>query len=358
MNTADKRICISAFTHREKLSSLISWSQLASSSYYYRQKAGRQGRKPSTHTSLQDGSIISNDSVVIAIRFILAEEFVCFGYDKITDDLRANHFIINPKKTYRLMKEQKLLCGTIIKTNMGKRQFVKWRVQQADKPMAQLCMDIKYIHIDGEKRNALLLTVLDVYTRSIAGQVLWWRMRKENVIWLLHQILQQHEVNGITLRNDNGSQFIAHALREYLQEKQVVQEFIHVATPEENSFIEAYHSIVEREVLQPRQFEDIQTAIQTFNRWEVFYNNRRLHGSLGNISPKQQWNRWLIKMNKETLPIIYTKALSTKLANENHSKIEVKPILGDKMFSEQKPTIFENQYQQNSQTVFKNFSSL
>ncbi len=98
------------------------------------------------------------------------------------------------------MKEQKLLCGAIIKTNMGKRQFVQCRVQQADSPMEQLCMDIKYIYIQGQKRNALLLTVLDVYTRSIIGQVLWWRMRKENVIWLLHQILQQHEVNGITLR--------------------------------------------------------------------------------------------------------------------------------------------------------------
>ena len=50
------------------------------------------------------------------------------------------------------MKEQKLLCGTIIKTNMGKRQFVKWRVQQADQPMQQLCMDIKYIPIHGERK--------------------------------------------------------------------------------------------------------------------------------------------------------------------------------------------------------------
>lgn len=200
MSSADKRICVTAFGSRAKVSSLISWSRLSSSSYYYRCKVGNRGRKPSTHTLLQDGSIISNNSVVIAIRFILAEEFVCFGYDKITDDLRSNGFIINPKKTYRLMKTNKLLCGTVIKTNMGKRQFVQWRVQQADNPMEQLCMDIKYIHIHGQKRNALLLTVLDVYTRCIVGQVLWWRMRKENVIWLLHQILQQHQVNGITLR--------------------------------------------------------------------------------------------------------------------------------------------------------------
>jgi transposase InsO family protein len=329
---------------------------LANSSYYYRCKVGKRGRKASTHTLLQDGSIISNNSVVIAIRFILAEEFVCFGYDKLTADLRGNGFIINPKKTYRLMKEQKLLCGTIIKTNMGKRQFVKWRVQQADHPMQQLCMDIKYIHIHGQRKNALLLTVLDVYSRSIVGQVLWWRIRKENVIWLLYQILQQYPVNGITLRNDNGSQFIAHALREFLQEKQIAQEFIHVATPEENSFIEAYHSIVEREVLQPRQFENIQTAIETFNRWEIFYNNRRLHGSLGNITPKQQWNKWLIQMKREPMPIISTNALST---NGERKSINIEESrLVDKIFNNQKPAIFGYQHQQKSQTVFQTLSSL
>ncbi len=85
-----------------------------------------------------------------------------------------------------------------------------------------------------------------------------------------------------------------------------------MATPVENRFIEAYHSIVEREVWQSRQFEDIQAAIQTFNRWEIFYNNRRLHGSLRNITPKQQWSKWLIQINREPMSIVSTNALSTK----------------------------------------------
>ena len=291
---------------------LLRWSCLSKSTWHYKNKRGQKGCKPSRYTALQDGSTIRNESVVIAIRFILSEEFVCFGYAKITVDLKESGFVINRKKVYRLMKEQCLLCGRVIKAHGGKRRFVKWRVQQAQKPMEQLCMDIKYVHIHGEGRNALLLTVLDVYTRSIVGQVLWWRIRKEHVIWLLHQILGQHQVNGITLRNDNGSQFIAHAVREYLQEKQVVQEFIHVATPEENSFIEAYHSIVQRELLDPRQFEDIQTAIETFNRWRSFYNSRRRHGSLNNQSPNKAWENYeLEQLNGVQQLIIDTEALST-----------------------------------------------
>jgi len=120
-------------------------------------------------------------------------------------------------------------------------------------------MDIKYVHIHEQKRNALLLTVPDVYTRSIVEQVLWWRIRKEHVIWLLHQVLQQHSVKGITLRNDNDSQFIAHAARDYLKDKKIMQEFIHVSTPKENSFIEAIfiYFIAKNIFYYPKNFVEI-----------------------------------------------------------------------------------------------------
>jgi hypothetical protein len=64
------------------------------------------------------------------------------------------------------------LCGMVIHTSGEKRKFVKFKVQQAVRPMEQLCTDIKYVYIQGEKRNALLLTILDVYSRSILAQVL------------------------------------------------------------------------------------------------------------------------------------------------------------------------------------------
>lgn len=346
MNVTDKRQCVEFFEQKVKISWLLKWSHTSKSSFYYRVLTGKRGRKPSTHTLLQDGTVVSNESVIIAIRFILAEEFICFGYDKITTDLHNNDFIINHKKTYRLMKESRLLCGTVIKAQGGKRKFIQWRVQQASKPMEQLCMDIKYIHIHGQKRNALLLTVLDVFTRSIIGQVLWWRIRKENVIWLLHQILQQHPVKGITVRNDNGSQFIAHAVRNYLEEKEVMQEFIHVSTPQENSFIEAYHSIIDRELLQPRQFTSIEEAVEIFNRWRQFYNNRRLHGSLGKKTPAYIWGRYNEQqIIREQQIRTSTAALSTN-GERKSLPIEVSRLV-DKVFEKPILTIFNHQNQTN-----------
>lgn len=290
MSAQQKRSAIEFFEQKAKKSWLLKWSDLAPSTYYYDPLSGKRGRKPSTHTLLSDGGIISNESVVICIRFVRLEEFMLFtGYMKITRELQSYGFKINKKKVYRLMQEQHLLCGAVIRSSGEKRQFVTYRVQAPVKPMEQLCMDIKYVYIHGEKRNALLLTILDVYTRSIVGQVLWWRIRKEQVIWLLHKMLQEHRTQGLTLRNDNGSQFIALAVRQYVQERGIEQEFTHVATPEENCFIEAYHSILDKQLLQTTEFRDIEEAIAVFSRWRSFYNERRRHGSLGQITPKQRW---------------------------------------------------------------------
>lgn len=263
------------------------------STYYYRPQGGKRGRRPSMHTLMEDGQMVRNETVIIAIRFLVNVEFmVVTGYHNLTTDLRAEGFIINHKKVYRLMKESKLLCGSVIRAQGEKRSFVKYRVQKPTRPMEQLCMDIKYVYIHSDRRNALLLTIVDVFTRKVLGQLLWWRMRKEQVICLLHHVLQGNAkaTSEITIRNDNGSQFIAHAVREYLKDVNVNQEFTHVATPEENSFIEAYHSIVERQVLQNREFTSIGNCMEVMEQWKAFYNHRRRHGSLGRKTPQQIWD--------------------------------------------------------------------
>ena len=102
---------------------------------------------------------------------------------------------------------------------------------------------------------------------------------------LLSLIILDYRINGFTIRNDNGSQFIATMVREYLKEKDIIREFTHVSTPEENSYIEAYHSIVQREVVERFEFDSIWHAKMVFHRYREWYNRERRHGSLGRVSP-------------------------------------------------------------------------
>lgn len=270
---------------------VCSWVNLAPSSYYYQPSGGKPGAKASTHTYVMDGSRVTNETVVEDIKTALNREFCCYGYHNITSDLRDMNYVINHKKVYRLMNENNLLLGKVIRTS-GKRTFVKHRKIDANYPMEFICLDIKYVYIHGEKRNYYLLTVLDVFTRKAIAQILQASIRKIDVINIFRSINNQYGIKGVTVRNDNGSQFIANDVKLFLKSSEARQEFTHIATPQENAYIEAFHSIVQTEVIERFEFAGFYEAKILFNKHLHWYNNERKHGQLGRITPKQKWNQF------------------------------------------------------------------
>ncbi len=181
------------------------------------------------------------------------------------------------------MKENNLLLGTMIHPT-SKRKYVKFRRIEATKPLEYLCWDIKYIWVQGERRNYYLMSVIDVFTRKILAWLFQRNIRQLDLINLLRRVNQSHELKGVVLRNDNGSQFIAHSVRNFLKNSEVKQEFTHVATPEENSYIEAFHSILEHDVIERNVFDSYYEAKEMLGRYFSHYNNHRLHRSIGFIT--------------------------------------------------------------------------
>lgn len=266
---------------------LLQWSAIPRSTYYYKRGEGLRGRKPSSMTVTQDGELVANEVVVREAEAILQQEFCCYGYKNICDELRDLGFIINHKKVYRLLKQYHLLFNRRIGTIGVPRQFVRFRKIRAERPLEHLCMDIKYVYIHGARRNALLLTVLDVYSRKVLTHMLRFNIKKGDVIVLLSLLLMEHQIEQVTIRNDNGAQFIATVVRNFLKDKGVNQEFTHVATPQENAYIEALHSNVQREVIERFEFESVYHAQLILQRYYDWYNKHRKHGSLGKKSPER-----------------------------------------------------------------------
>lgn len=267
------------------------WVGLSESVYYYRPGAGRRGARPSTHTLKKSGECVDNGLVLEDIRQTLSQEFCCYGYHNVTAELRGMDYIINHKKVYRLMDENHLLLGKVIRTT-GKREFVKHRKIKANYPLEYLCLDIKYVWVEGEKRNYYLLTIIDVYSRKVLGQIFQPSIRKIDVINLFRNINNLYGIKGVTIRNDNGSQFIANQVKAFLISAQAKQEFTHIATPQENAYIEAFHSIIDREVVQRFEFSSYYEAKITFEEHLCWYNNKRRHGQIGRITPKEKWNEY------------------------------------------------------------------
>lgn len=202
------------------------------------------------------------------------------------------------------MKEEGLLKleNRINRSGSG-RKFVKFRKVYTSRPLQCLEMDIKMVWVPNVGKNAYLLSIIDVHTRRILKDYFSFNIKQNHVIDLLSTLFDEYNYpESVVIRSDNGSQFIAKSVREYLGLIVVQQEFTHVATPEENAHIEAYHGILKKEVFSRFDYRTFGAIQQILKRFVSFYNNERLHGLLGRITPMEKWNldKHLIIMKKLT----------------------------------------------------------
>ena len=260
------------------------------STRYYNCSNNKPGVKASEFTYCKNGEKVRNGEVVdVLINDVLSEEFNRYGHRLCNEELKAMGYLINHKKTYRLMKEHGLLLEKVGISGI-KRQWVKYRKIVAAAPYEHICMDIKYIYIHGLQTNAYLLAIIDVATRYVLGWSLRTSMKYQDVILCLHTALSGHQSDKIMLRTDNGSQFISHGLDRYCKTSGITHEFTHVATPEENSYVESLFSCVEKEVVLTHEFDSLYHAREVFKRYFIYHNTKRRRHALGRRSPMEYWN--------------------------------------------------------------------
>lgn len=277
---------------------------MVQSSYYRTPTLGKKGNRPSKVTYHKTNGHVQQSDVVVAVKDILAHEFIDCGYRLMSAYLKRDGYKINHKKLYRIMKEEGMLkLGDRIKRSGSGRKFVKFRKVNTTRPFECLEMDIKMVWVPAVGKNAYLLSIIDVHTRKILKDYFSFSIKQDKVIAFLSKVFLDYRYpESVVIRSDNGSQFIARSVREYLGLIGVAQEFTHVATPEENAHIEAYHGILKKEVFQRVDYRTFGEIERILKRYVIFYNNDRLHGLLGRITPMEKWDadKHLILMTKLT----------------------------------------------------------
>lgn len=142
-----KRKLVFKFEQLATKNQLCRWLNLPRSSCYCKPSGGKRGARPGTHTMTSDGQLVSNEQVVeTLISEVFGQDFNLYGSRLSTEELKAMGFIINHKKTYRLMKGNDLLLKRVPPGRMP-RQWVKWRTVKNVQPIEHLCMDIMYVYI-------------------------------------------------------------------------------------------------------------------------------------------------------------------------------------------------------------------
>ena len=265
-----------------KVSICLNASDVCRSSYYYISRNRRRGKRASEYTQKADGTTVTNEAVVAEIKQLLEHEFVEYGYIKVSHWLRKRRgYLINKKKVYRLMKEHKLLT---VKRRIERqhRLWVQDLVPQPDGIFEHLEIDIKYIYIDGTRQNMMQVTVLDVKSRYVLGYIQGKRIGHRDVITLFEKIFAIIKFPvSFFIRCDNGSQFVAHQVRSFFNQRSgAKQEFTRPSTPEQNGHIEAFHSIIQRTICQRFEFESENDLKETMARFIKFYNTDRIHSGI------------------------------------------------------------------------------
>jgi len=130
------------------------------------------------------------------------------------------------------------------------------------------------------------LTVVDEYTRECLAIEAGKSMGGKEVIDCLEWLFLAHGAPR-HIRSDNGPEFVAKAVRHWLGQEGCQTIYIEPGSPWENPYIESFNGKFRDECLNMELFRNVDEAQTVVNAWREEYNERRPHGSLGNLTPKE-----------------------------------------------------------------------
>ena len=129
-----------------------------------------------------------------------------------------------------------------------------------------------------------MLNVIDEFTHEALAIRIERKLKSADVIDLLSDLFILHGVPG-HIRSDNGPEFIAKAVQEWIALVGAKTAYITPGSPWENGFIESFNARLRDELLDGEIFYTLKEAKIVIESWRRHYNTVRPHGSLGYKPP-------------------------------------------------------------------------
>nr|WP_282434554.1 IS3 family transposase [Desulfotomaculum copahuensis] len=262
--------------------------------YYYRKKfhlreyAHNGGRKIPGYSLTLDNRRVNDEQVKEWLLELVSGEENVYGYRKLTRCLQRQHNLrINKKKVYRLCKELDILEPQRRIHLKHPRRIARNQEITGSNQLWEI--DVKYGYIAGEDRFFYLMCIIDVYDRMIVDYHIGLSCEGKDAARIIKTALWRRQLfskpDMPVIRTDNGPQFISHVFEDACDTLRTEHERIPPKTPNKNAHIESFHAVLERECLERNVLSSYQDAYQIINNYIEFYNNRRLHGKLYDLSP-------------------------------------------------------------------------
>ena len=221
---------------------------------------------------------------MVARVITLATTYGRYGYRRITGLLRGEGWPVNHKRVERLWRRE----GLKVPQKQPKRGRRWWTDGSCSR-----CRPTYRHHVwaydfltarthDG--RPLKILTVLEEYARECLAIVVARRLRSLDVLETLAELFVTHG-GPAHIRSDNGPEFTATVIRQWLAALQVETLFIEPGSPWENGSVESFNGKLRDELLDREIFYTFTEAQILIERWRREYNTVRPHSALGYRPP-------------------------------------------------------------------------
>ena len=230
------------------------------------------------------GLIRGNGEVLRAEIVRLASQYGRYGYRRITALLRNDGWRVNHKRVERIWRQEGL--------KVPKRQPKRGRLWLNDGS----CVRLRPTHRNHvwsydfvserthDGRPLKILTLIDEYSRECLALLVERHITSDDVLYCLADLFIRHGIPE-HIRSDNGPEFTAKVVRQWLGHIGVKTLFIEPGSPWENGYNESFNGKLRDEVLNREVFSTLKEAKVVIEKWRQEYNTIRPHSSLHGLPP-------------------------------------------------------------------------
>jgi transposase InsO family protein len=222
----------------------------------------------------------------------IALEWPSYGRPRITAELRRRGWTVNPKRVYRLLREDNLLCVRkrkfIVTTdsNHGRKVYPNLARDIVLTGVDQLWRaDITYVRLREE--FVFLAVILDAYSRRVIGWALDRTMEDELTLAALRMAINGRNIQpGLVHHSDRGSQYASNDYTDLLKSHGIEISMSRRGNPWDNAACESFMKTLKYEEVLRNEYRDLPEARASIVAFlEKVYNQKRLHSALGYMPP-------------------------------------------------------------------------
>ena len=249
---------------------------------------------------------ISDTALLVHIKAIHAEVKGEYGWPRMFKELVARGMRVGKARVQRLMQQHDIKAK-------GKRKFVVTTDSKHDLPVAPNLLarnftpaapnqvwtsDITYIATD--EGWLYLAAVIDLFSRQVVGWSMKDHMQASMVTDALRMAwFRRRPAPGLVFHSNRGSQYCSHEFQGALAGYEMKSSMSRKGNCWDNAPTESLWGRLKVGRLYGKRFATRRAAMDEVMDWLTFYNHRRLHSTLGHISPMTFEQRWIAAQQQD-----------------------------------------------------------